>query len=330
MDVSSLQTTPLPAETRPPTPEAGREPGAAGQAAREAAVEISAQARERAGESGRADEARALERARTHTRADEARVRERGNEAAAQQRSEPQSLRERPSSTIAVRFGPAPIRAQDGAADTVVRQALAGRSLLPRVGDLLQDGERRERIAETLDSVRGDGANELAPSGSAEPEPVESNVIGDGRPESSEALRMLQARARRPAAEPSAPPAALPGLPEHRRVQDDASGEARERDETRSLESGLGSAELDAVAATVPSSGGAQSSRTEQVQRLELPGSNAASHIDRERLARQAATLNGVVEATREDSLVSRFLGNSDAPDPGPEPRPRQELGDRP
>lgn len=72
------------------------------------------------------------------------------------------------------------------------------------------------------------------------------------------------------------------------------------------------------VSAGTPSAG-AESAAAENTER----NSTANETVDR------AFSQAGVVEASAQDQLASRFLGNLPAPEPGPEPAPREVIGQR-
>jgi hypothetical protein len=104
----------------------------------------------------------------------------------------------------------------------------------------------------------------------------------------------------------------------------------REQEELgRELAPSLGDVDLVRATSLAPQAGAARPPRSESERGAEGPGpidSKGAPALE----ARPQLSQVAVLEADASNAIVTRFLGNIDAPDPGPEPRVRQVLGERP
>ncbi len=264
---------------------------------REAEIQISREARDLRAERARA-EAEALEESRR-----EAREEALNDERAAAEKGAVQP------GVIAVRLGvgPPPLEQQQERAEpeNIVRQALNERSLIPQIDGLLDNGEKEEREVAAAPLLGERDLEQrtriLGQSKAEQPEREEREFTPT--PSTAEALASRDAGTR-----------------------DRAMAEALRQVEHRSVDRADEPEDLDRATAVAPQVGLATGG--EEARRAEILGSDRQDDSG-ESEAHEVLTLGGTVEASAADQLVTRFLGSGEREDPGPEPRAREEFGER-
>ncbi len=296
MEIGSSNDSAAIVASRPPQPARQELPAPPAQE-REDGVQIS-------------QEARDLRAERAHAQAENAEEsrREAREDALSDERAAAEKGAIQPG-VIAVRLGvgPPPLEQQQERAgpEDLVRQGLQGRSLIPQIAGLLDNGEKEEREVAAA-PLRGErdleqrtrisGQDKAEQPGSAEREFTPT-------PSTAEALASRDAGAR-----------------------DRAAAEALQQVERRSVDRSDEPEDLDRATAVAPQVGLATGG--EESRRAEILGANR-QHKSGEAEAREVLTLGGTVEANAADQLVTRFLGSGEREEPGPEPRAREELGER-
>ncbi len=258
------------------------------------------------------DEARQLlRRAREQDRQEDVR------EAESEVQAAPSSFS---SQLIAVRVGPTPIEdLPRPAAESRAEAQLSERAFLRQLERVLslpdrppseefEEGANVRLLGESDEDAEARGAT--GPPGSRERTPFTRNEL--------EVARSPFAGVER-----SASSARLIGSEPARAARREQEGLERE------LAPSLGDADLVRATSLAPQSGAARPPRSDSERAAESSGpvdARGAPALDAAPQLSQAA----VVEADSSTSIVTRFLGNIDAPEPGPAPRVRQFLGERP
>ena len=211
---------------------------------------------------------------------------------------------------IAVRSGPAPAENLQVDMEMILRETLNEHSTLRRVGEVLS--------TET-------------PTSAEEPE-TELRLPGEGGKESERDFALPGDPARRSEADP-APPVGAGRLVSTAATQADRSLEAREEQddlerEQRREELQPGTDREREVRSTAVASNTGAVQNPDDSRRAELPGDQ--SEPATAAVAEAEFTQAGVVEAVRNDDIVTRFLNNTEPElESGPEPRPEHKLGER-
>lgn len=261
------------------------------------------------------DEARQLLRRAREIEGEDAR-------AAADPQAAPSSFS---SQLIAVRVGPTPIEdLPRPAAESRAAEQLSERAFLRQLERVLSLPERPP--SGTLEEELDGGAN-VRLLGEAD-EDAEGRSEATGPPGARERPAFTRnelevARSTLSGVERSASSARLIGSEPARAARREQDGIERE------LASSLGDVNLARATSLAPQSGAARAPRAENERAAESSGpidSTGAPALDAAPQLTQAA----VLEADTSTSIVTRFLGNLDAPEPGPTPRVRQFLGERP
>ena len=283
-----------------PRPQTGRqEPPTAPAQEREAEVQISQEARDLRAERARA-EAEAAAESRREAREDS--LTDEDERAAAEKGAIQPGV-------IAVRLGvgPPPLEQQQerAGAEDIVRQGLKERSLIPQIDELLDDGEKDERevAAAPLRGARDHEQRTRIPGQDKAKQPGPEEREFTPTPSTAEALASRDAGTR-----------------------DRAVAEALQQVERRSVDRSDEPEDLDRATAVAPQVGLATGG--EETRRAEILGADRQDDSS-ESQAREVLTLGGTVEANAADQLVTRFLGSGEREEPGPEPRAREELGER-
>jgi len=211
---------------------------------------------------------------------------------------------------IAVRVGPAPEDNLRVDVEEALRKKLAQNSVLRRVGEVL-----------SIES----------PTPGAK---VEVELVGSGRTAAKVELELMGANAEAPpetASAPSAPAAPAPhvstaALPAQGGLEARAKHSDVQRDEhVNELEPSRQQESQVRSTAVASHTGGIQN--PDDPRRVELP--NSRSEPAESAVAEAAFTQAGLVEASSEDQIVTRFFEGSQPENTGPEPRPEGKLGDR-
>ena len=215
-----------------------------------------------------------------------------------------------PRQVVAVRVGLPPVEPAVANVEAQLRAALANRAGLRQVGELLSL-DTPDAGPEVEVHLVGEGREREKTD--FEPIPLP----GEGRSREFEALRAASpAGPQRVVSTPNLAAQNIPTAPSP------SSEQNRDREETEQVRNPEDQQNISSVA---PNTGAVQN--PEEVRRTELlgqPDQPAGTTI-----AQTTLTQAGLVEAEREDQLVTRFMNGNPAPDPGPEPRVQEELGER-
>jgi hypothetical protein len=225
---------------------------------------------------------------------------------------------------IAVRVGPTPIEdLPRPEAERRTADRLSERAFLRELERVLSLPERaQDRAADETDepSVR------LVGSGTTEADPRLRELPGRrGPPDRPDFVRSGLEAARDDAGgiERSASSARLIGSEPVRAAR-------REREQVElELRPRLGDDELLRATSLAPQTGAARSPRGENERAAEPSGPVGPQGRTELDAAPQITQVTGVLEADSSAAIVTRFLQSVDAPDPGPEPRPREVIGER-
>jgi hypothetical protein len=250
-----------------------------------------------------------VERQRQEAEAARQRQAERSQESASQEKPVQQTR----IPVLAVRTGPVPVEAYTPSLEDTIRSALSGRAALTQVGQVISINDSADGKG-----TKEDVKPELMGDGSKRAE-AELSLPGDKRPESFAKTGS--------AGTPPVGSGRLVSTGSQTALSEDVSRAERHADVQQAqqfdLEHEVRNRSGERASQVASNTGGVQNldGRPDAASELRQLGGEAVAEV--------ALTHAGIVEATSEDAIVTRYTTASPPTDPGPEPHAEEKLGER-